>query len=766
MNSAAQTERPSLRRLAVLAVALGCGLAAATGHAQTPPEEEEPEATVTPPEPIDVSVFGDRRNPERVAGSAHRVGEEALERREDDNAHRILARIPGVYVRGEDGFGLRPNIGLRGGNSDRSSKVTLMEDGVLFGPAPYSAPAAYFFPLMTRMVGVEVFKGPAAIQHGPNTIGGAINFLSRRIPYGHALGADVGLGTNRYAKGHGHYGYGTDHWGVLVEGVRLRSDGFKVRDDGGPTGFDKMEFMAKARVNTDPAAPVYHEGRLKLGYAREVSDETYLGLSEDDFAATPVRRYLASGLGEMSWNRIAFHVGHAMVVRDLVEVSTTAYRHDFDRTWRRLARFTGGPPLFSILLDPTGARAPFHDVLRGAADSRAPGESLGVTDNARVFVSQGVQSTSRWDVPDLGPVGQRVHVGVRVHQDSAERNHTEDVFRVRDGALRATGAPTATVTDNRGSAIAVAAHVRDEIDVGRFLIVPGVRLEYVRTNFADDLADDGIEGSVEGADDQFVVLPGVAVLYQATDRWGFLAGVHRGYSPVTPGQADDVRPEVSVNVEGGARVTHEVVQAEAIGFLSDYSNLSGECTFSSGCSETFLNQQFNGGRALIYGLETSVRAEVPTSVGLRFPLSAAYTLTQTELRTPFTSNNPQLAQVEVGDELPYVPRHQLAATAGVLIGDDAGLEASVTWIDRMREAAGQGGPLPASEVSLDDFGRLFTDHVVNVDLAGHVRVLPEMKLYGRVENLLDRRSILSRRPFGARPTRPLFVQAGVEVAIR
>ncbi|MEM9696046.1 MAG: TonB-dependent receptor plug domain-containing protein [Myxococcota bacterium] len=115
--------------------------------------DDDAKTVVPAEEPVDVSVFGKARTTKRVAGSAHKVDEEELERREDDNAHRILARVPGVYVRGEDGYGLRPNIGLRGGNSDRSSKVTLMEDGVLLGPAPYSAPAAYYFPLMTRMVG-------------------------------------------------------------------------------------------------------------------------------------------------------------------------------------------------------------------------------------------------------------------------------------------------------------------------------------------------------------------------------------------------------------------------------------------------------------------------------------------------------------------------------------------------------------------------------------------------------------------------------------
>ena len=190
---------------------------------------------------------------------------ETLERQEYDDVHRILKQVPGVYVREEDGFGLRPNIGLRGANSDRSKKVTLLEDGVLMAPAPYSAPAAYYFPLSTRLVGLEVFKGPAAIKHGPNTIGGAVNTISRSVPTKGHLGAiDLGAGMRRTQKVHGYYGYGTRHYGVLLEAASLKSEGFKELDGGGDTGFDKYEFMVKFRLNNDPDAEIHHRLDLKL----------------------------------------------------------------------------------------------------------------------------------------------------------------------------------------------------------------------------------------------------------------------------------------------------------------------------------------------------------------------------------------------------------------------------------------------------------------------------------------------------------------------
>ncbi len=129
-----------------------------------------------------VVVTASRKQAAEAAGSVHFLDQAMLTQHAYGDVNRILRQVPGLNIVEEEGFGIRPNIGIRGSGTDRSSKIAVLEDGVPIAPAPYSAPSAYYFPRPQRMSGIEISKGPAAIKYGPQTVAGAIALFSSPIP--------------------------------------------------------------------------------------------------------------------------------------------------------------------------------------------------------------------------------------------------------------------------------------------------------------------------------------------------------------------------------------------------------------------------------------------------------------------------------------------------------------------------------------------------------------------------------------------------------
>jgi len=681
----------------------------------------------------------------RIGGSVHVMGAEELETLEYDDPHSVLLRVPGVYVRTEDGYGLRPNIGVRGASAERSAKLTLMEDGILFGPAPYSAPAAYYFPLMTRITGLEFFMGPAAVIYGPQTIGGALNLLTRSVPEAGSAGeVDLSLGRFRSRKLHLHWGAGNEHAGFLFDLVDLRTQGFKVIDySDNETGFGRGEYMLRAYVQTDQDAQIAHRFEIKLGYAWERSNETYLGLSDEDFRDDPYRRYVSSQLDRMDWERYQFQLRYRLFIGDEVEVITTAYRHNFDRTWFRLNRFRDGPTFREILANPSGgSRQVFYNVLTGVEDASSDSETLMMIANERSFVSQGVQTEgrARWVTGDFA---HNLHAGLRIHQDRVDRNHQETGYQMIAQTMIPDGREPIQATDNAASTLAIASWVAYGLTFFDLTLTPGIRVEHIENEFTNSLADLEVDNS------QTIVVPGFGAQYDITDTLGVLAGVHQGFSPVAPGQPAEVLPERSINYEVGARYRRDDdTLGQAILFYNDYENLIGECTFSAGCAAEILDQQFNAGAVDVYGVELLARHRFEIG-SYSLPIRAAYTFTKTSFQTSFSSGNPQFGDVSEGDELPYVPMHQASAQVG--LGNDrwAG-NVMATYVGAMREVAGQAP---------NESGDL-TDSFVMLDAVGSVRLTERGEVYVRGENLLNSQPLVSRRPFGARPLRPLQVQVG------
>ena len=241
-----------------------------------------------------VTIIGRQADAADVPGSAHVVGSDELDVFLQSDILRVLRTVPGVYVQEEEGFGLRPNIGIRGSGLDRSSRIALLEDGVLIAPAPYSAPSAYYFPTQRRMNALEVLKGPASIAIGPRTTGGAINMISTPIPDDFGANIDVRAGNYNTIDSHLNVGNRGERVSWLLETVQAQSDGFKTIDGpvGGDTGYDISDYIAKLQLDSDPASAVYQSLRVKLGYTDQTSSETYLGLTDADIAVDKTQGWI------------------------------------------------------------------------------------------------------------------------------------------------------------------------------------------------------------------------------------------------------------------------------------------------------------------------------------------------------------------------------------------------------------------------------------------------------------------------------------------
>ena len=692
-----------------------------------------------------------------LPGSGHVLGREAI-RESGGDALRALRAVPGVNLQEEDGYGLRPNIGLRGTGSERSSKVTLMEDGVLIAPAPYAAPAAYYAPTLGRMDGVEVRTGAGQIQYGPSTTGGAINFVSARIPSRFEATGDALVGENGRRTVHARVGDARqlDAFGVgfVAEVRRDDVEGFKTIEGpagaalDGDTGFGKTDLFGRVRVSTPAGASVYQSVTLTGSWTDEVSNETYLGLTDADFDARPFARYAGSQRDQMDADQSALRARHVAVFSDRVDLVTTVYRNAFSRNWYKLDRVSGAGGtvgIASLLADP----AAYPDELAIVQGAGAEGGRLAVKANNRAYLSQGVQTTAGWRAAP----GAFVEAGARLHADEMDRFQWVDRYAIADGAMTLEQAGTPGTDSNRiESARAASGFVQADLTLGRVALTPGVRVEHVRMRREDfGTADPGRTGTdlSERENTVTAVIPGVGAVVRLADAWRVFGGLHRGFSP--PGSRDETEPESSLNGEVGLRYESAGLRLQLAGFHTAYGNLLGADLAAAGGGGT--SDLYNGGRADVRGVELAVDASVPVA-GWTVPTRVAYTLTDGRFRSSFESEFDGWGTVQDGDALPYLAQHQLYGRVGVERGGvSAGVSASV--VSAMRARAGQG------EISRSD---RIPGHVV-LDASASAPLPGGLALTATVHNLADATYVAARRPAGLRPGLPRTVSVGLRARL-
>ena len=700
------------------------------------------------------------------AGSATLIDELALEKMEYDDIHRILANVPGVNIRQEDGYGLRPNIGFRGVTPERSKKINILEDGVLIGPAPYSAPAAYYFPSVNLMTSVEVFKGPAAIKYGPNTVAGTLNLTTRAIPDASEGTVELGFGSNGYQKFHGFYGnsyvLGSDQVGFLVEALSTGADGFKDIDNASrssfdsDTGFIKNDLLTKLNYQFDTkllGLDIEHFVELKVSYSDEDSNETYMGLTDEDFAADPFRRYAVSQVGNMDWQHDQVMLTYNLRTDD-ANWTTRIYNNQFKRAWRKVNGFnqTGNiatdRTLQDIIAAPhEGINANYYQVLTGQKDSEALYEQLIVGTNDRNYYSRGLQTDLTLYSSILG-LDNVVNTGLRIHRDRINRDHFEQNYLMQSGIMAPNSLGPKFTTVNYEKTDAVSFYLEDTIHLGDLQLSAGLRSENIDSRYQNRKADKP-EDWLEKTSTTW--LYSVSGFYTLNQQMGLFFGAHEGFVPTSPKQAPAIQPEESINYELGGRYNDGHNKLEAVLFLNDFDNLKESCSFSTSASctkEGSVDQEYNGGEVDVYGLEFNFESRIALNGELDMPWSVTYTHTSSEFNQGLDSTFELWGEVNPGDPVPYLPDNQLTLNLGVE-SSTWQVNLLVKYIGEMHEASGE-------EVALSG---MTTDAYTIVDFSANYDLDEYGAIYLKVDNLLDEVAIVSRRPFGARPSKPqqLFV---------
>lgn len=697
-------------------------------------------------------ILGSKFQARNRTGAAYYISPKELKKFDYIDVNRALRSVPGVSVYEEDGFGLRPNISLRGTSPERSAKITLMEDGVLIAPAPYSAPAAYYFPSVARMQAVEILKGSSQVQYGPFTTGGAINMLSMPIPEAFQASLSGGYGSFNSGRIHAKLGDSKGRFGYAVEYLNFNSNGFKNLDQGGDTGFDKNDLVAKFRINSRSDARLPQSLLLKFQYSDEVSDETYLGLTDTDFDSSPFRRYAASQRDQMTNDHLQLMGTHTFRFNDFFSLSTTAYYNKFSRNWYKLDGVTINDQRegLSGILNNTQAFPEYFSLINGTADTTEG--ALLLKANNRDYISTGIQT--KFDYHWKGEqTFHDIEIGLRYHYDEEDRFQWIDSYGITNGVMELNTAGTPGTDANRISdARAFSSYALYKLKYKELTLTPGLRFESIRlgrTNYgSNDIDRIGTDLS-ERENQVDVFIPGIGFNYNF-EQISLFGGIHKGFSPPTSREGE--RAEESINLELGTRFNLLGITGEVIGFFNDYSNLLGSDLAATGGTGSL--EQFNAGAVNVGGLELLLNYNfLEGNTKYQLPVTFAYTFTDTSFRNSFGSEDDLWGEVEAGDELPYIARHQF--NLGVsLEHKDFEINFSGRYNGQFRTEAGTGS-IPEDEKVASNF---------IIDLSGKYQISKNLGLTANVLNLTDETYAVARVPAGLRPGLPFNASLGFVLA--
>ncbi len=703
--------RHAAARLSVLVAA------AATAHGAL--AQKAPQAMTAPR----VDIIGKRETLERIPGSGDVIDRDALDTSRVFTTNEALRKVPGINARDEEGFGLRPNIGIRGLNPTRSTKVTLLEDGIPLSYAPYGDNASYYHPPIDRYERIEVLKGSGQVLYGPQTIGGVINYVTPTPTEAFSGFIGVTGGNRDYLNAHARLSGG----GLMLDMMHKQGDG--ARDN---THSELRDISLKKVFAIGDRQGV----TLRANYYTEDSTVTYSGITNAEYRNFGAR-YNPFKNDSFETRRIGLSATHEIAFNADTSLITNLYGSSFNRDWWRQSSTTTD----------TQCGNAFRDA-RLAGQTVNPDSCNSVQGRLRDYYQFGIEPRLRTRHAFLGAPSE-LETGFRLHHEKQERKQL-------NGA--APGARIGTLTeDNERDTNAIAAFAQNKFLLGALTIAPGLRYEFIDVKRTDRRV-----GGNSGSESLSAVIPSLGATYVIQEGTTVFAGVHRGFAPprvedlVTTGTGPaatftNVGAERSWNFEAGTRAQiSKQLNVQATFFRNNFQRLIAVGSIAGG------NLPLSQGEALFQGLELGGRYGDPSGV---YSTAAITFLPTAEQSTAFTavSNGAAVAGSQAGKRLPYAPK--TTATIAVGYATSAGLDVNLEAQHVGEQFSDFGNVADPNSDASGQFGKIDAFTVFNATANYQLRQYG-LTLFVTVKNIADKVYIVDRTR-GILPGSPRLVQAGL-----
>jgi Fe(3+) dicitrate transport protein len=647
-----------------------------------------------------IDIVGREENAlSKIPGTVDVINQKKMEELQPQSLQDVLKTIPGVNIRGDEGgLGSIPNIGIRGLNPSRSSKVLLLEDGAPIQPSLFISNASYYSPPVERIGGIEVLKGASGLKYGPSNIGGVVNYLSKTPSQGFKLTGKVG-----------NYGYhlaeieagGKSSSNGAVGGINLiqsESNGYQSN------GFKMYDILMKGGIE------ISQNQWLSLKYTHYDNNinTSYVGLRPTQYNnrikenPAPNDRFITQ--------RNAVDLNHSIEITPDTKINTLLY-------WSKLNRDYWRQSILMRTQDATVFKAcnVGSDCLVG---------------RNREFQMLGLDSRINHAYKAFG-ISNEAEFGIRMHTESQINQLVSSKTLAYSGQI-------SSHEENKANSLAMYAQNRFLLTKD-FALIPGVRVESYNQTRSNVIT--GKAGSAKNVE----TIPQIGATWQLIPQAQAYGSIYKGFAPAQLATAIDdkgvdqqLAPERSTNMELGLRGKSGAFSYDSAVFSMNFSNQIVNQSLAAGISKA------NGGKSLHQGAEVALAYEIGRGWGVNG--NATYIPVAKFVGTNSLGRD--------GNRIPYTPK--LTSNLGVSY-EKSGFNTLVSLNYVSAQYADSANT--AEQNAIGTLGEVPAFATVN--WSANYAINKDWKVFGVINNLFDKRYISSRSPDGIFVGAPMNFQAGM-----